>query len=211
MTEPSGRRRLSGAQIVVEYLVAPGRAGRGRYPGSRQLGRHRCPPRPPGRDPDRAGHARAVGRAPGRWLYRATGRPILAFTSIGPGARPPSSAWPRPTSIPRRSPCSTGSAHTYMRGGRAAPGARSPARRGQPASSSRSWKNGGSRHGWTSSPSSCTAWNPMLSDRPGLILLDLPMDVLAEAAEVSLPSPTSERRAVASVRRSMMSSGPRSC
>ena len=36
------------------------------------------------------------------------------------------------------------------------------------------------------------AWNAMLSGRPGPILLDLPMDVQAEAADVVLPDP--ERR-----------------
>ena len=33
------------------------------------------------------------------------------------------------------------------------------------------------------------AWNQMLSGRPGPVLLDLPMDVQVEAADVTIPDP----------------------
>ena len=55
------------------------------------------------------------------------------------------------------------------------------------------------------------AWNQMVSGRPGPILLDLPMDVLADSAEVSSPTPPSARRAAGSGRRPTTSSGPRRC
>ena len=86
MTESSARRRLSGAQVVVEYLVrqgvpiVAGIPGHGSWALTDAL-------------LDRQGEVRtvqvmheqaAVHLADG--FYRATGRPILAFTSIGPGA-----------------------------------------------------------------------------------------------------------------------------
>src|SRR5204863_5024460 len=43
------------------------------------------------------------------------------------------------------------------------------------------------------------AWNQMVSGRPGPVLLDLPMDVQVEAADVTLPEPH-EREARGRVR-----------
>ena len=43
------------------------------------------------------------------------------------------------------------------------------------------------------------AWNQMVSGRPGPILLDVPMDVLADSAEVLLPDPA-EREARGRIR-----------
>ena len=112
---------------------APGRARRGRHPGSRQLGRHRRPARPPGRDPDDPGHARAVGRAPRRRVLsrdRATHPGLHEHRSRrhehgrrhGHGVR----------RFDRGRAAHGLGAHVHARGG-AAPGARPAARRGQPA------------------------------------------------------------------------------
>ena len=69
----------------------------------------------------------------------------------------------------------------------------SPTTRG---SSSRSSRSGGSRRASTSSRSSCIAPGTRCCPAgPGPILLDLPMDVLAEAAEVVPPGPRPARGA----------------
>ena len=65
--------------------------------------------------------------------YRASGEPMLAFTSIGPGATNTvigmATAYVDSTAVA----LFTGSPHTYMRGHGAAPGARAAPRRRQPA------------------------------------------------------------------------------
>ena len=52
----------------------------------------------------------------------------------------------------------------------------------------------------------------MMSGRPGPVLLDLPMDVQAEAADVVMPDPvTREARGRVAAGRPTTSSGPRRC
>src|SRR4051795_2067279 len=113
---PSESRRLTGAQIVVEYLVRQGGQIIAGIPGHgswalTNLTHER-------RDRIRAVQVMheqsAVHLADG--YYRASGEPMLAFTSIGPGATNTvvgmATAYIDSTAVA----LFTGSPHTYMRG-----------------------------------------------------------------------------------------------
>jgi acetolactate synthase-1/2/3 large subunit len=185
-----GPRRLSGAQILVEYLVrqgvpyAVGIPGHGSWNLTDAL-------------LDRADEVRtvqvmheqsAVHLADG--YYRASGRPLLAFTSIGPGAANTvvgmATAYVDSTAVLLM----TGSAHTYMRGH----GLLQEVERRHAADNPRIFEPV-VKEWWQ--PSRVDelpfvlhrAWNQMLSGRPGPVLLDLPMDVQADSAEVTMPEP----------------------
>ena len=182
--------RLTGTQIIVEYLIrqgvpyAAGIPGHGRWNLTDAL-------------LDRAEEVRtiqvmheqsAVHLADG--YYRVSGRPMLAFTSIGPGQANTvvgmGTAYVDSTAVLLM----TGSAHTYMRGH----GLLQEVERRHGADNARifdpivkEWFR----------PSRVDdvpfvmhrAWNQMISGRPGPVLLDMPMDVQAEAADVILPDP----------------------
>jgi len=187
------QRSLTGAQIVVEFLVsrdvefATGIPGHGCWAITDAL-------------LDRTDRIRtiqvmheqsAVHLADG--YFRASGRPMLAFTSIGPGAMNTvvgmGTAYVDSTAVP----LITGSPHTYMRGH----GVLQEFDRRHHADNPRVFEPV-VKEWWQ--PSRVDelpfvlhrAWNAMLCGRPGPVLLDLPMDVQAEAAEVVLPDP--ERR-----------------
>jgi len=182
--------RLSGAEIVVEYLVRQGVPVVAGIPG------HGCWNLTDALL-DRTDEIRtvqviheqsAVHLADG--FYRASGRPILAFTSIGPGATNTvvgmATAYVDSTAVALM----TGSAHTDMRGA----GLLQELERRHVADNPRIFEPV-VKEWWQ--PSRVDelpfvlhrAWNAMLSGRPGPVLLDLPMDVQAESAEVSLPHP----------------------
>jgi acetolactate synthase I/II/III large subunit len=205
VTQPAGSedempRRLSGAQLIVEYLVrhgvpyAVGIPGHGSWNLTDAL-------------LDRSGEIRtlqvmheqsAVHLADG--FYRVSGKPLLAFTSIGPGATNTvigmATAYVDSTAVMLM----TGSPHTYMRGR----GLLQELERRHAADNARIFEPV-VKEWWT--PSRVDelpfvlhrAWNQMLSGRPGPVLLDVPMDVQAESAEVRIPDPA-QREA---------SSGPR--
>ncbi len=183
-------RRLSGVQILVEYLIrqgvpyAVGIPGHGSWSLTDAL-------------LDRTDAIRtlqvmheqsAVHLADG--YYRVAGRPLLAFTSIGPGATNTvigmATAYVDSTAVLLM----TGSAHTYMRGH----GVLQELERRHVADNPRIFEPV-VKEWWQ--PSRVDelpfvlhrAWNQMLSGRPGPVLLDLPMDVQAESAEVVLPEP----------------------
>jgi len=183
-------RRLSGVQILVEYLIrqgvpyAVGIPGHGSWSLTDAL-------------LDRTDAIRtlqvmheqsAVHLADG--YYRVAGRPLLAFTSIGPGATNTvigmATAYADSTAVLLM----TGSAHTYMRGH----GVLQELERRHVADNPRIFEPV-VKEWWQ--PSRVDelpfvlhrAWNQMLSGRPGPVLLDLPMDVQAESAEVVLPEP----------------------
>ena len=123
--------------------------------------------------------------------YRATGTPILGVHQHRAGRdEHASSAWRTAYVDSTAVALATGSPHTYMRGpacSRSSSAATSPTTRG---SSSRSSRSGGSRRGSTNCRSSSTGRGTRWSAAgPGPILLDLPMDVQAEAADVRLPEP----------------------
>ena len=196
---PAGQR-LSGAEIVVEYLIregvrfAAGIPGHGSWNLTDAL-------------LDRADEIRtvqviheqsAVHLADGH--YRATGRPMLAFTSIGPGATNTvvgmATAYVDSTAVALM----TGSAHTDMRGH----GLLQEIERRHVADNPRIFEPV-VKEWWQ--PSRVDelpfvlhrAWNAMLSGRPGPVLLDLPMDVQADSAAVTLPEPL-QRQATGRVR-----------
>ncbi|HEY0444355.1 MAG TPA: thiamine pyrophosphate-binding protein, partial [Candidatus Limnocylindrales bacterium] len=182
-------QRLSGAEIVVEYLArqhvpfAVGIPGHGSWSLTDAL-----LDRTDIRTIQVMHEQSAVHLADG--YYRATGRPLLAFTSIGPGATNTvigmATAYVDSTAVMLM----TGSAHTYMRGH----GLLQEFERRHVADNPRIFEPV-VKEWWQ--PSRVDelpfvlhrAWNAMLSGRPGPVLLDLPMDVQAESAEVRLPDP----------------------
>jgi len=186
-------RSLTGAQIVVEFLVRRGVGFAAGIPG------HGCWAITDALL-DRMDRIRtiqvmheqsAVHLADG--YFRASGQPMLAFTSIGPGAMNTvvgmGTAYVDSTAVP----LITGSPHTYMRGH----GVLQEFDRRHHADNPRVFEPV-VKEWWQ--PSRVDelpfvlqrAWNAMLSGRPGPVLLDLPMDVQAESAEVVLQDP--ERR-----------------
>jgi acetolactate synthase-1/2/3 large subunit len=199
-SEDEAPRRLSGAQIIVEYMVrqgvryAVGIPGHGSWNLTDAL-------------LDRSEEIRtvqvmheqsAVHLADG--FYRVSGRPLLAFTSIGPGATNTVVGMATAYADSTAAMLMTGSPHTYMRGR----GLLQELERRHAADNARIFEPV-VKEWWT--PSRVDelpfvlhrAWNQMLSGRPGPVLMDVPMDVQAESAEVRIPDP-SEREA---------SSGPR--
>ncbi len=193
MTHATERRRLSGAQIVVEYLVREGVPVVAGIPGhgSWALTDALLDRQSEIRTVQVMHEQSAVHLADG--FYRATGRPILAFTSIGPGATNTvvgmATAYVDSTAVALL----TGSPHTYMRGA----GLLQELERRHVADNPRIFEPV-VKEWWQ--PSRVDelpfvlhrAWNQMVSGRPGPILLDVPMDVLADSAEVALADP--ERR-----------------
>ncbi|HLQ49793.1 MAG TPA: thiamine pyrophosphate-binding protein, partial [Candidatus Dormibacteraeota bacterium] len=186
-------RTLTGAQIVVEFLVRRGVPIAAGIPG------HGCwaitdallDRRDEIRTIQVMHEQSAVHLADG--YFRATGTPILAFTSIGPGAMNTlvgmGTAYVDSTAVALL----TGSPHTYMRGH----GLFQEFERRHHADNPRVFEPV-VKEWWQPSRVDDLpfvlqrAWNAMLSGRPGPVLLDIPMDVQAESAEVVIPDP--ERR-----------------
>ena len=180
-------QRLSGAQIVVEHLVQRGVRFAAGIPG------HGCWTLVDALV-ERADEIRtvqvmheqsAVHLADG--FYRASGEPMLAFTSIGPGATNTvigmATAYVDSTAVA----LFTGSPHTYLRGR----GLLQELERRHVADNPRIFEPV-VKEWWQ--PSRVDelpfvldrAWNAMLTGRPGPVLLDIPMDVQADAASVTL-------------------------
>jgi acetolactate synthase I/II/III large subunit len=182
-------RRLSGAQIVVEYLVRQGVPYVVGIPGH---GSWSLTDALVDRNDIRAiqviHEQSAVHLADG--YYRAAGRPLMAFTSIGPGATNTvigmATAYVDSTAVMLM----TGSAHTYMRGHALL----QELERRHVADNPRIFEPV-VKEWWQ--PSRVDelpfvlhrAWNQMVAGRPGPVLLDLPMDVQADSAEVRIPNP----------------------
>jgi acetolactate synthase I/II/III large subunit len=182
-------QRLTGAQIVAEYLVRAGVTHAAGIPG------HGCwtltdalLDRPEIRTVQVMHEQSAVHLADG--FYRASGRPMLAFTSIGPGATNTvigmATAYVDSTAVA----LFTGSTHTYMRGH----GVLQEVERRHAADNPRIFEPI-VKEWWQPSRADDLpfvlhrAWNAMLSGRPGPVLLDVPMDVQAATAEVRMPQP----------------------
>ena len=189
-SDAAGTRRLTGAQILVEYLVrqgvpyAVGIPGHGCWNLTDVLLDHA----------DliqtiQVMHEQSAVHVADAY-FRVTGRPLLAFTSIGPGQTNTvvgmATAYADSTAVMLM----TGSAHTYMRGH----GLFQEVERRHVADNPRIFEPV-VKEWWQ--PSRVDelpfvlhrAWNQMLSGRPGPVLLDLPMDVQAEAADVVIPNP----------------------
>jgi acetolactate synthase-1/2/3 large subunit len=191
---------LTGAQILVEFLVRRGVPFAAGIPG------HGCwaitdalLDRQDAIRTIQVMHEQsAVHLADG--YFRATGSPMLAFTSIGPGAMNTlvgmGTAYVDSTAVA----LVTGSPHTYMRGH----GLLQEFERRHHSDNARVFEPV-VKEWWQPSRVDDLpfmlhrAWNAMVSGRPGPILLDIPMDVQAEAADVRLPEPD-EREARGRVR-----------
>jgi len=120
--------------------------------------------------------------------FRATGRPLAAFTSIGPGST--NTLIGMATAFVDSSAVllMTGSTHTYMRGH----AVMQELDRAQETNNTRLFEPVSKRQYLATTVKSLPhimhrAFNTMLSGRPGPVHLDLPMDVQAEAAEVEIP------------------------
>lgn len=182
--------RRTGAQLIVEYLVKRGVRHAAGIPG------HGCWTLTDALL-DRSAEIRtvqvmheqsAVHLADG--YYRASGEPMLAFTSIGPGATNTvigmATAYVDSTAVA----LFTGSPHTYLRGR----GLLQELERRHVADNPRIFEPV-TKEWWQ--PSRVDelpfvlhrAWNAMTTGRPGPVLLDVPMDVQADAADVALPDP----------------------
>ncbi len=186
----SRARRLSGGQIIAEYLTraqvpyAVGIPGHGIWTVLDAFQDYR----------DRLQTLQvmheqsAVHLADG--YFRASGRPLAAFTSIGPGAANTTvgmaTAYVDSTALLLL----TGSVHTYLRGH----GVLQELERRHWADFPRVLEPVVKRWWQPSSVHELPfalhrAFNSMLTGRPGPVLLDLPMDVQAESAEVAIPDP----------------------
>ena len=182
--------QLTGADILAEYLVregvpyAAGIPGHGSWTLVDAL-------------IDRQPHIKllpvmheqsAVHLADG--YYRASGKPLAAFTSIGPGATNTvvgiATAYADSTAVL----LITGSTHTYMRGHTVL----QEIDRVHDANNARIFEPIVKRW-WQPSRVDMVpyvvqrAFAEMLSGRPGPVLLDMPMDVQADAADVTIPDP----------------------
>lgn len=190
------RRRLSGAEIVAEYLVRAGCRYAAGIPG------HGCwaivdaiADRVPEIELVQVMHEQGAAHLADGY-YRASGQPIAAFTSIGPGAANTimglATAYVDSTALLLL----TGSPHTHMRGR----GVLQELERKHDADFPRVTE-GVVKRWWQPSRVEDLpmvlhrAWNEMRTGRPGPVHLDLPMDVQADSAEVVVPDPA-ERHAI---------------
>jgi len=189
-TDPSAPQRLSGAQILVEYLVrqrvpyAAGIPGHGSWTVVDAL----LDRRDEIRTIQVMHEQSAVHLADG--YYRVSGRPMMAFTSIGPGQTNTVVGMATAMSDSTAVLLMTGSAHTYMRGH----GLFQEMERRQSAENPRIFEPITKQWFQPSRVDEMPfvvhrAWNQMTTGRPGPVLLDLPMDVQAESAEVRVPVP----------------------
>ena len=124
--------------------------------------------------------------------YRVKGQPLMAFTSIGPGATNTAvgiaTAYVDSTAVL----LVTGSPHTYMRGRAVL----QEIERTQWANFPRMMEPIVKRYWQVSRVDQLPyvlhrAFNQMLSGRPGPVLIDMPMDVQADDADVTIPEPAS--------------------
>jgi len=131
--------------------------------------------------------------------YRITGKPLMVFTSIGPGAI--NTAIGIATAFVDSLPCLiiTGDTHTHMRG----KGVLQEIERAKDSDMPRILEPIVKRSWQVTSVNQLPtiiqrAFNLMLTGRRGPVHIDLPMDVQAEAIDVEIPEPQ-ERRSMGSV------------
>lgn len=188
--------RLTGGEIVVEYLMREGVPYLVGIPGHGNVAlfdalvdrRHAIKPFPVIHEQSAAHVADAY--------YRVSGKPLAITTSIGPGAANTTCGVAQAYVDSTAMLVITGSVHTYMRG--------------------HSVLQEIDRTHWSNFPRVLepvvkrwwdvtrvdqlpfvmhSAFNEMLSGRRGPVLIDLPMDMQAEAADVEIPDPM-QRRAI---------------
>jgi len=128
--------------------------------------------------------------------YRASGQPLAAFTSIGPGAMNTAiglaTAYVESTAVLAL----TGDTHVHMWGR----GVLQEIERDHSSNFPRAMEPLVKRYWHVTQASQLPhvmqrAFNQMLSGRPGPALIDLPMDVQADSADVDIPSPLDHRAA----------------
>lgn len=126
--------------------------------------------------------------------YRSTGKPLMVFTSIGPGAI--NTAIGAATAFADSTPVLivTGNAHTHMRGH----GLLQEIERAHDANFPRVLEPVVKRYWKVEHPGQlptimARAFNQMLTGRRGPVLIDLPMDVQAASVDVEIPAPESRR------------------
>lgn len=181
---------MSGAEIIAEYLIrqqvpyAVGIPGHGIWTVVDAIAR-----RQPKITLLQVMHEQsALHLADG--YYRASGRPLAAFTSIGPGATNTTVGVATAYVDSTAALLMTGSAHTYMHGHSVL----QEIDRTHDANFARVFEPIVKRY-WQPSRVELLpyvlhrAFNEMLSGRPGPVLLDLPMDVQADDADVLIPEP----------------------
>ncbi len=182
-------QRLTGAQIIAEYLVRAGVTHAAGIPGHGVWTlTDALLDRPEIRTVQVMHEQSAVHLADG--FYRASGTPMLAFTSIGPGATNTvigmATAYVDSTAVA----LFTGSTHTYMRGH----GVLQELERRHQADNPRIFEPI-VKEWWQPSRVDDLpfvlhrAWNAMTTGRPGPILMDVPMDVQAATGEIRIPEP----------------------
>lgn len=180
--------RMSGAQVLAEFLVRQGVPYAVGIPG------HGCwtivdaliDRRDAVRTVQVIHEQSAVHLADG--YFRVRGTPILAFTSIGPGQTNTVVGMATAMADSTAVMLATGSAHTYMRGH----GLFQELERRHQAENPRIFEPV-TKEWWQ--PSRVDelpfvlhrAWNQMMTGRPGPVLLDIPMDVQAESADIHWP------------------------
>ncbi|MGI8998822.1 MAG: thiamine pyrophosphate-binding protein, partial [Candidatus Limnocylindria bacterium] len=185
----TAEQRLTGAQIIAEYLVRAGVTHAAGIPGHGVWTlTDALLDRPEIRTVQVMHEQSAVHLADG--FYRASGKPMLAFTSIGPGATNTvigmATAYVDSTAVA----LFTGSTHTYMRGH----GVLQELERRHHADNPRIFEPI-VKEWWQPSRVEDLpfmlhrAWNPMTTGRPGPILMDVRMDVQAAAVDVRMPEP----------------------
>jgi acetolactate synthase-1/2/3 large subunit len=185
--------RLTGGQIVAEYLASEGVPYLLAVPGH---GNVALLDAFLGRDDVRVLHVVheqcAVHIADA--FYRVSARPIAVSTSIGPGAVNAAAGLAQCYVDSSAVLLITGSPHTYMRGR----GVLQEIERDHPANFPRMVEPLVKRW-WQPSRVAEIPWtlhrafNQMLSGRRGPVLVDLAMDLQAEAADVDIPDPATRR------------------
>ncbi|MCC7353350.1 MAG: thiamine pyrophosphate-binding protein, partial [Anaerolineae bacterium] len=181
---------LTGGQIVVESLIQAGIPYVAGIPGHGCLGlvdALRC--RREELPVIQVRHEQsAVHLADG--YFRVSGKPLAAFTSIGPGAVNTAVGVATAYLDSTAALVLTGNVHTYMRG----TGVLQEVERVQWANFPRILEPIVKQY-WSVTRVDqlprvmARAFNAMLSGRPGPVLVDLPMDVQADAADVTIPQP----------------------
>ena len=182
--------RLTGGEIVVEYLIRQGVPYICRIPGHGNVSLLDAVV-------DRQDHLKMIqvmheqsGVHLADAFYRVSGQPLAVTTSIGPGATNTvigmAQAYVDSTAVL----LITGSTHTYMRGHSVLQEIQCVQWSNFPRILEpivkRYWQV--SRVGQLPYVMH-RAFNQMQSGRPGPVLVDLPMDVTADAADVELPDP----------------------
>lgn len=185
-----GERRMTGGELIAEYLI------RERVPYAVGIPGHGCLPLVDAfvDRRDRISVLQAVHEQGAVHVadayYRVSGQPLAVFTSIGPGAVNTAMGVAQCFIDSTAALVLTGSGHTHMRGRAIL----QEIERQQWMNNARILEPVVKRYWQVSHVTQLPhvmhrAFNQMMSGRRGPVLLDLPMDVQADAAMLSVPDP----------------------